>query len=474
MSEVTRRQALKALASAYGLWIVASGAPDSQAADAAVTATNAPGAVGSSPGSTVWLVGGHFVNTAGGGRRAGGDIPDSLIELRGDRFGFVGRRGQMSIPTGARRIDLRGKFVVPGFVDNLGSFGNQSQASANLYFGVTTVITAHTPGDPLRPPTDTSASPSPRAFPIGILFGDDKDGHVLDPNELRTEVAARLASGFKVLDVHYSITDRQLRVLDRIPQKDFGYAAELASAHYAKAVNIVNSLLHTVRYFLGLAPAKLQEEIARDPFNAALNLQLADFYQSVDLDSPDARAYSKMLATGKAHLVPTMALNYYSTFPSKAAFSGWWDRQARRYGITGIPNPSDGVKGDPAPPLVPNPAKMAAIYDLERLNAQHGAKYLVASAASRFGTLPGVSYAIEMQLMADRLGLTPRQALAAATTNFDEAFGFHSVGAIKRGHRSDAVVLDEDPTLHVRNAQAIHAVVLAGRYVPRDEILVPS
>ena len=474
MSELTRRQALKALASAYGLGIVASGAAGLHIADAAVTATGVPQAPGSNPGSRVWLVGGHFVNTAGGGRRTGIDIPDSLIELRGDRFGFVGRRGQMSIPMGARQIDLRGKFVVPGFVDNLGSFGNQSQASANLYFGVTTVITAYTPGDPLRPPTDTSASPAPRSFPIGILFGADPDGHVFDPKELRAEVATRLASGFEVLDVHYSVTDGQLRVLNRIPQKGFGYAAELASAHYAKAVNIVNDLLHTARYFLGLAPAELQEEIARDPFSAALNAQLADFYQRVDLNSPAARTYSKMLAAGKAHLVPTMALNYYSTFPTKAAFSDWWERQAHRYGITGIPNPSDGVKGDPAPPLVPNPAKMAALYDLEHLNAQHGAKYLVASGASRFGTLPGISYAIEMQLIADRLGLTPRQALAAATTNFDDAFGFHSVGAIKRGYRSDAVVLDEDPTLHVRNAQAIHAVVLAGRYVPRDEILAPN
>ena len=474
MSELTRRQALRAMAWAYGLGIVASGVSGSDTADAAVTATGVPEATGSNPGSSVWLVGGHFVNTAGGGRRTGRDIPDSLIELRGDRFGFVGRRGRRSIPKGARRIDLRGKFVVPGFVDNLGSFGNQSQASANLYFGVTTVITASTPGDPLRPPTDTSASPAPRAFPIGILFGADPKGHVFDPEELRAQVASRLASGFKVLDAHYSITDRQLRVLSRIPRNGFGYAAELASAHYANAVNVVNSLLHTVRYFLGLAPAELQAEIARDPFNAALNSKLAAFYQGVDLESPAVRAYSKMLATGKAYLVPSMALNYYSSFPSKAAFSGWWDRQANRYRITGIPNPSDGVKGDPAPPLVPDPAKMAALYGLERVNARHRAKYLIASGASRFGTLPGVSHAIEMELLADRLGLTPRQALAAATTNFDEAFGFHSVGAIKPGYRSDAVVLAEDPTVRVRNSQAIHAVILAGRYVPRDEILVPT
>ncbi len=186
------------------------------------------------------------------------------------------------------------------------------------------------------------------------------------------------------------------------------------------------------------------------------------------------QAYSKMLATGKAFLVPSMVLDYDSSFASKAAFSTWWDHQALEYTITGIPNPSDGVKDDPAPPLVPNPARMAALNGLEHVNAQNGAKYLVASAASRFGTLPGVSYPIEMNLMADKLGLTPRQALAAATTNFGEAFGFHSVGAIKPGYRSDAVVLAEDPTSHVQNAQVIHAVISGGRYMPRDEILVPS
>lgn len=423
--------------------------------------------------SSVWLVGGHLVNTAGGGGNSGNDLPDSIIEMRGERFGRVGRLGALAIPKGARQIDLRGKFVVPGFCDNLASFGNQSQASAHLYFGVTSVVTATTRDDPLRPPTDTSASPAPLDLPIAILFGSDPDGHVFTRKEMRAQVASRLAGGAKVLDIHYSVTDEQLQILDGIPRKGFAYAAELASAHYADAVKVANCLLHTVRYFIGLAPTELQQEIAREPFNPAITAKLIAFYEGLDVHSPAVLAYSEMLAAGQAALMPSMALDYYSGFRSKDSFSDWWEQQAHRYGITGIPNPSNGVKGDPAPPLVPNPARMAALYALERVNAQSGAKYLVGSAASRLGTLPGVSYAVEMQLMAEKLGLTPRQVLAAATTNFDEAYGFNLVGAIKPGYQSDAVVLHKDPTADVNIHDSIDAVVRSGRYLRRNEILVP-
>jgi imidazolonepropionase-like amidohydrolase len=63
--------------------------------------------------------------------------------------------------------------------------------------------------------------------------------------------------------------------------------------------------------------------------------------------------------------------------------------------------------------------------------------------------------------------------LAAATTNFDEAYGFNLVGAIKPGYQSDAVVLHKDPTADVNIHDSIDAVVRSGRYLRRNEILVP-
>jgi hypothetical protein len=74
-----RRDALKAFA-ALGVGTIATvdagRAPWSDAAQPK----------GSDRASSVWLVGGHLVNTAGGGGNSGSDLPDSIIEMRGDRF----------------------------------------------------------------------------------------------------------------------------------------------------------------------------------------------------------------------------------------------------------------------------------------------------------------------------------------------------------------------------------------------------
>ena len=47
--------------------------------------------------------------------------------------------------------------------------------------------------------------------------------------------------------------------------------------------------------------------------------------------------------------------------------------------------------------------------------------YLAASGASAFGTMPGISLHTELEMLV-RLGLSPREAVAAATNNDSEQF----------------------------------------------------
>ena len=46
-----------------------------------------------------------------------------------------------------------------------------------------------------------------------------------------------------------------------------------------------------------------------------------------------------------------------------------------------------------------------------------------------------------------RLGLSPREALAAATNNYALQFGWNELGQIAPGRRADILVLDGDPTV---------------------------
>jgi len=85
--------------------------------------------------------------------------------------------------------------------------------------------------------------------------------------------------------------------------------------------------------------------------------------------------------------------------------------------------------------------------------------------------VPGWSLHDEMQLLVGA-GLTPYEALRAATANSGEFFAQHfhagASGTITPGARADLVLLDANPLVDIRNTRRIRAVVLRGELVARD------
>lgn len=70
-----------------------------------------------------------------------------------------------------------------------------------------------------------------------------------------------------------------------------------------------------------------------------------------------------------------------------------------------------------------------------------------------------------------RAGLTPYQALAAATRNPAVLFGGAGEwGTIETGRRADLVLLDANPLEDIRNTARISAVVIGGRWLRRAEL----
>src|SRR5207302_10936109 len=67
----------------------------------------------------------------------------------------------------------------------------------------------------------------------------------------------------------------------------------------------------------------------------------------------------------------------------------------------------------------------------------------------------------ELELMV-REGLTPTQALEAATSAPAKAFHLDDRGAIAQGKRADLVLLDGDPTTDIKATRKIAAVWEAG------------
>ena len=96
--------------------------------------------------------------------------------------------------------------------------------------------------------------------------------------------------------------------------------------------------------------------------------------------------------------------------------------------------------------------------------------YLAASGAPVMGSMPGISMHTELEMLV-RLGLSPREALAAATNNYSLQFGWNELGQITPGRRADILVVDADPTQNIWNARRISGLIMDGNVLDREALL---
>jgi imidazolonepropionase-like amidohydrolase len=76
----------------------------------------------------------------------------------------------------------------------------------------------------------------------------------------------------------------------------------------------------------------------------------------------------------------------------------------------------------------------------------------------------------EMAALVEDCGFIPAEALIAATRISARALGIAKThGSIETGRAADLVVLRADPTLDIRNSEAIELVIKSGRVVPKNQ-----
>ena len=83
---------------------------------------------------------------------------------------------------------------------------------------------------------------------------------------------------------------------------------------------------------------------------------------------------------------------------------------------------------------------------------------------------PGFSLHEELELLVEA-GLTPFAALQTATVNPAKFFGQEKdFGTIEKGKLADLVLLEANPLENISNTQKIAAVVVSGRYLPKESL----
>src|SRR6267142_1295156 len=105
-------------------------------------------------------------------------VENSVIVIQAGRFQAVGRSGDVSIPADAEIIDVRGKSVLPGFIDGHGHL-EDFHGELYLHLGITTCVTINIFQDgpwtrAQKRGTELGKIRGPRIWMAGRAIGGDR------------------------------------------------------------------------------------------------------------------------------------------------------------------------------------------------------------------------------------------------------------------------------------------------------------
>jgi Amidohydrolase family len=476
-----------------GWWVLAAVLAWSQAFSQAPSSPSPPQLI---------LAGGTVIDVSNWGRSAR-DLPDAIVVISDGKITAVGSRAEIPIPKGVRVVDCTGKFLIPGLVDGFAGMNSQGQANAFLYMGVTTVVGS---SDARRGHLDMAANPRPHVYLLdsvgttddwSLLAGQPQWTSILHegshPTELTPEDTARQMVetahlGTRVLWLGPDLTAANTQwIIAHAHQMGLVTYGEFVATPYDVAIEAgVDALLHMSRYELGVVPDELQRPLVDDPFGAAATTAY-DYSQHLPPGDPHVRTYARFIATHHAALMPTFSI-YFQRLPDHRNL--WREPAAALLNPSGLFDPPDRATGEMNYPLsawtrhLPSSgqrwleegqrkkADQAALrlWQINQTLFNSYPHYLVASGAPVMGSFPGISEHIELEMLV-RLGLSPREGLAAATNNYAIQFGWNELGSITAGRRADILILDADPTTNIWNARRINMLILEGNVVDREALL---
>jgi len=374
---------------------------------------------------------------------------DVLVEA--GRIARVGRG--LDAPAGAVVVDASGHTLLPGLIDaHTHTFGDALRDA--LVFGVTTHLDMLTDHRLARTLAEEQAAgrATDRAdlFSAGTLVTAPR-GHgtqfgipiptLSTPDSAQAFVDARIAEGSAWIKIAYDdgrAYGLEMSTLDRSTLR-----AVIEAAHRRGKLAVVH---------VGDAAS------AREAIEAG-----ADGLVHLFTDREPDPDFAALVAGRRAFVIPTLTV-----LSSIAGSAGGAllveDRRLAPY----LHPASRAMLTQQYPWLAGAPPRSyaAAEATVRQLRAA-GVPILAGSDAPNPGTTYGAALHHELELLV-RAGLTPTEALAAATSVPARAFGLDDRGRIAPGLRADLVLVEGDPTREITATRAIAGVWKAGVRVDRD------
>jgi len=346
------------------------------------------------------------------------------------------------VPSGTTLVDGRGKTLLPGLIDAHTHAFDRSLERA-LAFGVTTELDMFT--DQARGSVTTRADLRSAGTLATVPGGHGTEFGIAIPTLTRADQAdafvdARLAEGSDYIKI---IFDDAATLGYKFPTLDRTVVAALvASAHKRGKLALVH-----------VATA----QAAREALEAG-----ADGLAHVWADVPGDAGLVALARTRGAFVIPTLTViasgsghaqeaRALAADPSLAAYIEAGDRRSLESTFPARPGAHQSFE--------------AARASVGLLHAA-GVTLLAGTDAPNPGTAHGISLHHELALLVSA-GLSPLEALTAATSTPARVFGLSDRGRIAPGLRADLLLVDGDPTRDITATRRIAAVWKGGIAVER-------
>jgi len=400
-----------------------------------------------------------------------GDAPsprtDQTVVIDGNRIVRVGASGSVAVPPGARIVDGRGKFLLPGFWDmhvHTAISGGRDLLSLYVANGVTGVRDMAGDWDTLkswRSEIGRGQLVGPRIIASGPYLegGDVPIPHLLARNavEASAGVDSLIALGVDFIKVHSQLNaESYFAIARRARERGVVFAGHVPRVVGSAAAS--DSGQKSIEHLLGIpaecTPADSVALAPRYTVQGALGR-----CSSEDL----APLYEKFVRNG-TYVTPTFTAQVeVAVWPTRAvpgdSLAHYLPKAVRDYVAQIFPMP------DSIPPNADSVGRAMLEKRLRQVSAMQraGVHILTGTDAPLRNSPPGFGLHEELALLVGG-GVAPFEALRSATLEPARYFGMlDSLGTIAPGKLADLLLLDANPLQDIRNTRRISAVVSNGR-----------
>jgi len=392
---------------------------------------------------------------------------DQTVVVLGNRIASVEPRARGRIPAGARVIDGRGKFLVPGLWDmhvHTAIAGGRPLLSLYVANGVTGVRDMAGDWDTLKTWRGEIARGrlvGPRIIASGPYLegGDVPIPHLNARNavEARTGVDSLVALGVDFIKVHSQLNaESYFAIARRARERGIVFAGHVPRVVGSAAASDSGqkSIEHLLAIPADCTPADSVALKPRFTVQGALGR-----CSSEDL----APLYARFVRNG-TYVTPTFTAQVeVAVWPTRSvpgdSLARYLPKVVRDYVAEIFPMP------DSIPPNADSVGRAMLEKRLRQVATMQraGVHILTGTDAPLRNSPPGFGLHEEMTLLA-RGGMSPYEVLRAATIEPARYFGMlDSAGTVGAGKLADLVLLDANPLVEIANIRRISAVIANGR-----------